>query len=69
MQLLQMIIGTALNVYIYNAKMNGNYCQQTYENLRYSLMMYFSYFVLFGHYFYNAYILSTKPSMDIKKSQ
>ncbi|XP_046349903.1 very long chain fatty acid elongase 6-like [Haliotis cracherodii] len=56
LQLVQMIVGCIINIWIYYIKLDGQYCQQTFENLRYSSMMYFSYFVLFANFFYNAYI-------------
>lgn len=56
LQLTQMIIGCVINVFIYQVKGRGEFCQQSYENLRYSTMMYFSYFVLFAQFFYSAYM-------------
>ena len=64
LQLAQMIVGVAINIWIYQIKARGEFCQQTYENLHYSSMMYFSYFILFAHFFYTTYILE-KPKGHI----
>ncbi|KAK6171200.1 hypothetical protein SNE40_019440 [Patella caerulea] len=65
MQLMQMIMGCIINYMIYNIKNKGEFCQQTYTNLRYSTMMYFSYFILFAHFFYNSYL----TPKNVKKGQ
>lgn len=56
LQLLQMVVGCILNFYTYNVKNQGQYCGITYNNLYYSFLMYFSYFILFAKFFYDAYI-------------
>lgn len=56
LQLLQMIVGCFINFYAFFTKNEGKFCDITYENLRYSSLMYFSYFVLFAKFFYDAYI-------------
>ncbi|BFZ17931.1 hypothetical protein BsWGS_20970 [Bradybaena similaris] len=56
LQLTQMIIGVLINIWIYQIKGRGEFCQQTYENLAYSSAMYFTYFVLFAHFFYTTYV-------------
>lgn len=61
MQISQMFFGIAINIISYRVKTRGDFCQQSYENLRYSFMMYFSYFCLFAYFFYAAYLRS-KPS-------
>ncbi|KAK7112176.1 very long chain fatty acid elongase 6-like [Littorina saxatilis] len=65
-QLLQMIVGVCINIMIYQIKGRGEFCQQTYENLNYSSLMYFSYFVLFAHFFYTTYIIE-KPKGVLPK--
>ena len=64
LQLSQMIIGCALNVWAYQIKQEGRDCCQSYDNIRYGLLMYLSYFVLFAHFFYNAYIADNKPKRE-----
>lgn len=67
LQLLQMVVGVWVNIYVYiNMKLTpGWYCDgkiettNTYVYLAFAL--YFSYFVLFAHFFYNSYI-SKKPT-------
>jgi len=56
MQLAQMVLGCIVNFEVYRTKSSGQFCQQTYENLFFSFAMYFSYFVLFVHFFYEAYL-------------
>jgi len=60
MQIVQMLVGTFVNVSVYKIKSSGEACQATFENLSFSLAMYASYLVLFSYFFYNAY-LSPKP--------
>lgn len=60
LQLTQMIVGVSINIWIYQIKARGEFCQQSYDNLKYSSIMYFSYFVLFAHFFYSTYILKSK---------
>lgn len=59
-QLLQMVIGCLVNVWAYQIKNEGTFCNVSYDNIKYSLIMYASYFILFAHFFYSAY-LSGKP--------
>lgn len=56
LQLMQMVVGCCVNFYVYNVKNSGRFCAITYENIGYSFLMYFSYFVLFAKFFYDAYI-------------
>ena len=67
MQITQMVLGTTVNVWTYHIKNRGDFCQQSYENLKYSLMMYFSYFVLFSYFFYNAYMTRKMPKETTKQ--
>ncbi|CAF1268578.1 unnamed protein product [Didymodactylos carnosus] len=59
LQLLQMIIGCYINLKIWDIKKNGETCQVSDDNLKYSMIMYATYFLLFAHFFASAYI---KPS-------
>ena len=67
MQLLQMIIGVSINIWIHQIKLRGEFCQQSADNWKYSTVMYFSYFVLFAHFFYTTYIMP-KPVEAKKKA-
>ncbi|XP_064618045.1 very long chain fatty acid elongase 6-like [Liolophura sinensis] len=67
MQLTQMVCGCAINVWIFQIKGRGETCHQTYNNIYLSLLMYFSYFVLFAHFFYSTYVLK-KGRGKVKKS-
>jgi len=55
LQLVQMVIGCAINYLAFQFKRSGYDCSVTDENLMYSSLMYASYFVLFARFFYNAY--------------
>jgi len=54
-QLSQMVIGSVILSYVLVLKANNSTCQITDQLLYLGLIMYLSYFVLFAHYFYNAY--------------
>jgi len=41
-------------------KKNGEMCQVSDENLKVSLIMYGTYFLLFAHFFLGSYILKSK---------
>uniref|UniRef100_A0AAF5DJY9 Elongation of very long chain fatty acids protein n=2 Tax=Strongyloides stercoralis TaxID=6248 RepID=A0AAF5DJY9_STRER len=56
LQILQMIGGVTIGIAVYRIKKSGGECQQTWENLYYSFGIYFSYFLLFCHFFYQAYL-------------
>lgn len=62
LQLLQMVVGVWLNVYVYfNMRYTpGWYCdgkiEKTNTYVYLAFVMYFSYFLLFAHFFYNSYV-------------
>ena len=62
-QLAQMIMGAAVNIWAYQVKQAGNECHVSYENIKISLLMYISYFVLFARFFRRAYFMS-KPAVS-----
>jgi elongation of very long chain fatty acids protein 6 len=59
-QISQMIIGIFVNLTAYYKKKRGEECAVSDENIKWSFIMYFSYFLLFFHFFYNAYIANSK---------
>ena len=61
LQLIQMVVGCLVNFWTYQMKEDGQDCQVSDTNIKISLLMYTSYFVLFARFFYNAYC---KPTMD-----
>jgi len=61
-QISQMIFGIYVNCLAYMKKRRGEACDVTDENITWSFIMYFSYFLLFFHFFYNAYISPSKKS-------
>jgi len=65
LQLIQMIMGIVVNIASFYALEAGRDCQNSYRNIKYCLAMYFSYLVLFSHFFYTNYILK-KPAVHHK---
>ncbi|CAD5227224.1 unnamed protein product [Bursaphelenchus xylophilus] len=56
LQIAQMVMGVYIGYRVFNIKSSGRPCQQTDENLYFSFTIYFSYFLLFCHFFYKAYL-------------
>jgi len=67
LQLTQMIIGCYINLQAWQYKKDGEMCQVSDENLKYSLIMYATYFLLFAHFFLGTYI--TKSTSREKKQK
>ena len=67
LQLTQMIVGCWINVKAWQYKQNGEMCQVTDENLKVSLGMYGTYFLLFAHFFLGSYIYKKTKQEFIKK--
>lgn len=66
-QLAQMVIGCWVNILAAQYLQEGKQeCHISWFNIKLSIAMYFSYFVLFARFFYKAYI---SPSSSKKKSQ
>jgi len=63
-QIAQMAMGLIINISTYSVKSKGLYCQQSFENNRYSFLMYLSYFFLFVYFFYSSYL---KPKVTASK--
>jgi len=63
-QLVQMVIGCIVNYMAYQFKQNGMECGVSNTNLKLSLIMYTSYFVLFARFFYNTYFCNTKGKSE-----
>uniref|UniRef100_A0A1B6KG55 Elongation of very long chain fatty acids protein n=1 Tax=Graphocephala atropunctata TaxID=36148 RepID=A0A1B6KG55_9HEMI len=65
-QLTQMIVGCAVNIWAAQYLQEGKQdCHVSWFNIKLSLAMYFSYFVLFARFFYKAYM---SPSRGKTKS-
>ena len=66
LQLIQMIIGCAVNIAAFYYKEQGYSCATSYTNIILSLLMYASYLLLFAHFFYMNYLRqdSMKKSKD-----
>lgn len=58
-QIVQMVAGIYVNYVAYTNKSN---CHNSDENILYSSLMYFSYFLLFMNFFLNAYVFKKKRS-------
>ncbi|XP_071538010.1 very long chain fatty acid elongase 6-like isoform X2 [Panulirus ornatus] len=70
-QLAQMVMGAAVNIWAYQVKQAGNECHVSYDNIKISLLMYISYFVLFARFFRRAYVVNPKQvgAQPAKKGQ
>lgn len=64
-QLTQMVVGLYVNWWGYTVLQRGEKCQITHENIKVSLLMYFSYFVLFARFFHHAYM--NKPADKVSR--
>ena len=62
LQLTQMVVGVAINVWTFQIKRRGEFCEQTFGNWCYSSLMYFTYAVLFISFFRNTYMVSKSRS-------
>ena len=51
-----MVIGVYINVSAFLIKRRGGHCSISDNNLRFSFLMYLSYFILFFNFFYKVYI-------------
>jgi len=55
-----MVVGCAVNYFAFKFKESGRPCAVSDNNLFYSALMYFSYFVLFARFFYKAYFCKSE---------
>jgi hypothetical protein len=71
LQLLQMVVGCAINLIALNYKSRGVACDVSQTNITWSLLMYFSYFILFARFFQQAYFSgsSSKRTPTVDKKQ
>ncbi|CAL4082294.1 unnamed protein product, partial [Meganyctiphanes norvegica] len=67
-QLAQMVMGSAVNIWAYQVKQAGNECHVSYDNIKVSLLMYISYFVLFAQFFRRAYVSAPKKAFGSEKA-
>lgn len=67
LQLSQMIVGCFINIWAHNylSSPSPTSCHISQINIKLSMAMYFSYFVLFAQFFYKAY-LSPKTGKKVK---
>lgn len=56
LQILQMIGGMAFNITAFNVLQRGEDCQFSYQLFIYGMIIYTSYLILFGNFFYRRYI-------------
>ena len=66
LQILQMFVGIVVSVIIYILKGQGHTCPETNNNLALAFAMYFTYFILFAHFFYERYLLRGKRTPNAK---
>ena len=67
MQLIQMVVGCLVNFWVIQIKQSGQECHVSDQNIKMSLLMYASYFVLFGRFFFNAYVRENGSGKQDKK--
>lgn len=68
-QISQMVFGIFINCKAYLMKRRGEQCNISDDNIIWSFIMYFSYFLLFFHFFYKAYIAPKPKSSKGKSTQ
>ncbi|XP_038061171.1 elongation of very long chain fatty acids protein 6-like [Patiria miniata] len=61
LQITQMLVGCVVNGYAYSQMKSGGTCATNDENMRMSFLMYFSYLLLFVHFFYERYMSKPRP--------
>jgi len=66
LQLSQMVVGVGVNVYAALTKYQGGNCDISWHHIQMGLCMYASYFLLFIHFFYQAYF--SKRTLVAKKN-
>lgn len=66
LQLLQMVIGCGINIWAHQLLQSGAKCNITPLNIKLSITMYLSYFVLFARFFFKAYLSSGKEHKQVK---
>lgn len=71
LQLTQMVIGCWVNIKAWEYTTLDKTCHVTKENVKVSLIMYATYFILFAHFFIGSYIFKTKrgSAQNEKKQQ
>ncbi len=76
LQLSQMMIGCYISSSVYRLKKSGLDCHQSFENLYFCFLIYFTYGILFAKFFWNQYVskhsdqvegygISTFPSAEM----
>lgn len=61
-QICQMVIGCTVNIWAAQYVADRQPCHVSSTNIKLSIAMYFSYFILFARFFYKAYMSQTKQS-------
>lgn len=68
-QILQMIIGCGINIYVFHLLNNNVPCGISYKSVYIVFLLYFSYLVLFTNFFYQSYISGKKRArMDFQSN-
>lgn len=69
LQLSQMVVGCIVNTWAYSVLKSGQRCGTTWSNLKWSLIMYSSYFLLFAHFFYQTYFVNSSRWKSSQQSK
>ncbi|KAK3931768.1 Elongation of very long chain fatty acids protein 6 [Frankliniella fusca] len=67
LQLSQMIVGCCVNILAYQYLKAGQACHISSFNIKLSIAMYFSYFVLFARFFQKSYLTSDRKSKGTER--
>lgn len=59
LQIVQMVVGLTVSMNVMVLRYRGEECHQSMENAAAAVLMYFSYFLLFVHFFYRSYAAPT----------
>lgn len=69
LQLTQMVVGCAINVWAHSfIQTPGRSCNISAMNIKLSIAMYFSYFVLFAQFFYGTYLSANARKGKLRRS-
>ncbi|KAL3283003.1 hypothetical protein HHI36_006160 [Cryptolaemus montrouzieri] len=69
LQLVQMFVGCAVNIWAYKYLQSGLICQVSHLNIMLSFAMYLSYLYLFGQFFYQSYLAGNRLQQKFKTTK
>ena len=63
LQILQMVGGLAINIIAFRVLQRGDDCTFTYDSFYFGMVIYISYLILFGNFFYQRYLSKKQTKM------